>query len=486
MASRRLKNQSKSNIPFVSDTLHKLKHLGDTAVGKLASLGKNIYSVPKALASVTNVGQFKALIQLANNDQKLKAQMLSVLKLNSVKWNEVSEQALRCVQKDNRVRVWCPQDLERDGVRVGFIFGCDCGRPDLTIPIGHYSIAGTPATDITSTLPDARKQTINLAYHVDHRDLRLMDFIKSVSASYRRSWKSFGHPNWSIGDLETDRFLTSKDQCMMLRVVYNASGILQHPAMQFPTGGHCSSDSDQMPRSAFALAQAGQNANFGPFNAPGLQAPLPLTVGAEGPGSGQGQGAPLGFPSMGLALSGELARVLSQAVKDAQLPVIDEMMGGRGTARANSGRRPSTGPQGLSAMDLSIWKSDDLDKTLSRALSEGIEQILYGSSNSFPLASLTQTNDGGTGQELAALSAAAHTIGQNLGNRTPSVNQAVEKKSAAKTDAGAIGKRDRDQDREGDAAPNRATSVSLELQERIDCTEPMGPPPKVRRRKPSK
>jgi len=482
VASRRLKNQSKSNIPFVNDTLHKLKHLGDTAVGKLASLGKIIDSVPKALASVTNVGQFKALIQLANNDQKLKAQMLSVLKLNSVKWDEVSEQALRCVQKDNRVRVWWPQDLERDGMRVGFVFGCDCGRPDLTIPIGHFSIAGTPATDITSTLPDARKQTMSLAYHVDHRDLRLMDFIKSVSASYRRSWKSFGHPNWSIGDLETDRFLTNKDQCMMLRVVSNASGILQHPAMQFPTGGHCSSDSDQVPRSAFALVQAGQNANFGPFNAPGLRAPLPLTVGAEGPGSGQGQGALLRFPSMGLALSGDLARVLSQAVKDGQLPVTDEMMDGRGTARANSGRRPSTGPQGLPSMDISIWKSDDLDNTLSRALS--IEQILCGSSNSYPLASLTQTNDGGTGQELAALSAAAQAIGQNLGNRTPSVKQAVEKKSAAKTDAGAMGKRERDQDREEDAAPNAARNVSLELKERTDCTKPMGSPPRVRRRKP--
>ena len=133
-------------------------------------------------------------------------------------------------------------------------------------------------------------------------------------------------------------------------------------------------------------------------------------------------------------------------------------------------------------MDISIWKSDDLDNTLSRALS--IEQILCGSSNSYPLASLTQTNDGGTGQELAALSAAAQAIGQNLGNRTPSVNQAVEKKSAAKTDAGAMGKRERDQDREEDAAPNAARNVSLELQERIDCTKPMGPPPRVRRRKP--
>lgn len=161
VASRRLKKASKSNIPFVTDSLLKLKHMGANAVDKLGNIGMLIDSLPKALGKVTNVGQFKGLIQLANNDKQLRNQLLGLLKLNQTKWEDVSEQVLRCVHKDNRVRVWCPEDIERDGLRVGFLFGCDCGCPDLTIPIGVYSVTGASSLNMTSTLPEARRYALN-------------------------------------------------------------------------------------------------------------------------------------------------------------------------------------------------------------------------------------------------------------------------------------------------------------------------------------
>ena len=53
VVSRRMKKASKSSIPFASDPLAKLKHMGRTAVKKLESLGTaNVPGLPKWLSKV--------------------------------------------------------------------------------------------------------------------------------------------------------------------------------------------------------------------------------------------------------------------------------------------------------------------------------------------------------------------------------------------------------------------------------------------------
>lgn len=379
---------------------------------------------------------------------------------------------------------------------------------------------------------------MNLAYKIDPQDLRLMDFIKSVQGLYRQAWKTPGHPDWQIGDMETDRFLTNKDQCMLFRSVSNASGILQHPSMvQYPScgfpSGNLTSDSEHIPKSAFAFLQPpGSNNDLpGKIDPRGLPNLLPMTTGHMFPEAGD---ASLRSPSFGPAFSGELGKMLIGALQDDQIPSMDALLGlgcldgGKGLVNPNNGNgtdavntaniaknakrsnsepvnstsHPSSGVGEALASILNnpMWNSDELDNSLARQLS--IDHMLNGS-NSFPIPSFTPTS-GGTLDALAAQLSDAAASRKGLDTRIPSVNQALKKKieKRGRQNKGLAGKPnepDLGKDTTTETAmekniaacaengnnwvgatvePSEASKKirSLELQERIDSTKVMAPP----------
>ena len=520
VASRRLKKASKSNIPFVSDPLLKLKHMGKTAVKKLESLGAYVHNLPKMLEKVENVGQFKALVQLANNDKQLRDNLLNVLKITDAKWEEVCEQALRCVQKDNRVRVWCPNNMMRDGLRVGFLFACDCGSPDLSMPIGMYSFSASSHPQ-TSNMQENRGRDMHLAYKINHEDLRLMDFINSQKEAYLTAWREPGHPAWQIGDLETDRFLKNRDQCMLFRPISTASGVLQRfPSDPLTTG------TDQLPTSAFAPGGSwNESLRIGSgimqdILQHQLEKDPPLMTYRPGSAIAKpGLTQPVLSEDLDRALSGvlrdnasseEIERVMAEALKDRHpgLAAADASHGkngqngdGRAPARhesatgTNGSSRPNSADHALaSVLNCPMWQSDELDSSIARQLS--IDHML-NSSNSFPVPSLTPTSNGTLDQLFANLNGG----GRNLDNRIPSVNQTVAKmksdhdrKTGATTTTTATTEKNesRQQAKEmltavpSDGLPALVDTVhkqprSLALKERIDSSKVI-PPVKRRRR----
>ena len=387
VVSRRMKKASKSSIPFASDPLAKLKHMGRTAVKKLESLGTaNVPGLPKWLSKVENVGQLKTLAQRSKTDENLRNALLNVLKIPEAKWDEVCEQASRCIsQKDNRVRIWCPANLARDKMRMGFLFACDCGCPDLSMPIGIFGLDPPgPGSAQAGTAHKSHTQTFlisgvgELAYKINLDDLRLVEYIKAQREAYRTAWMEPGHPDWQIADLETHCFLKTKERYVMFRSVLNSSSVFQglSSGVGLPSGSH-TADPDQVPVSAFAqLGALGWNETV-------------LT----NVGSGATQGAPSSSLDMcppmalvrpGSAGIGSVSTLLDEQARPGhrgELTTgrrVGEMSkgGDDGSTGTNSGSRPgsldSAMPSGL--LNCPMWQSDDLDKIIARQL--GVDHLL--------------------------------------------------------------------------------------------------------------
>lgn len=63
--------------------------------------------------SVAQVGAFRRLAIIADQDTHLRQRLQQILKLSKEKWDEARDHAMKAVVVDNRMRIWWHTDLPR-------------------------------------------------------------------------------------------------------------------------------------------------------------------------------------------------------------------------------------------------------------------------------------------------------------------------------------------------------------------------------------
>ena len=84
------------------------------------------------------VGQFRDLVDSCARDVQLQETLRKVLNFTSRGWDAARQHALRAVHTDNRMRIWCADDT----MATGLLFRCSLGRVDLHSPVGARPAAG--------------------------------------------------------------------------------------------------------------------------------------------------------------------------------------------------------------------------------------------------------------------------------------------------------------------------------------------------------
>lgn len=79
------------------------------------------------------VGQFRDLVESCARDVQLQETLRKVLAFTARGWDAARQHALRAVQTDNRMRIWCADDA----MTLGLLFRCALGRVDIHNPVGE-------------------------------------------------------------------------------------------------------------------------------------------------------------------------------------------------------------------------------------------------------------------------------------------------------------------------------------------------------------
>eukprot|EP00798_Chlamydomonas_sp_ICE-L_P000077 gene77-12898_t len=116
------------------ETVKKLLNLSSSA----AEIGLRISSLPSFPNSISTVGHFVALVEMAEEDGQLKKMLQLILKLSKEKWEEAARHALVAVKPDFRRRIWYPPGTLSRGV----LFSCKYGL--LQASGNGQSVQGCP------------------------------------------------------------------------------------------------------------------------------------------------------------------------------------------------------------------------------------------------------------------------------------------------------------------------------------------------------
>ena len=82
------------------------------------------------------VGQFKELVDIAEQDPRLCETLKKVLKLTRG-WEIARDHARTAVVTDDKMRVWCPKTEDGKQSSMGLLFKGHLGSADLENPVGR-------------------------------------------------------------------------------------------------------------------------------------------------------------------------------------------------------------------------------------------------------------------------------------------------------------------------------------------------------------
>jgi len=186
VATRRVKQANKVEIPLVDDNVGKIEHIGRETVKKLAGLhaaaaeSGTILQLDERLCKVETVGQFQALVREADLSSQLLKALQCILKLSKEKWEEAAQHALTAVVPDFRRRVWYPPG---EDIGVGIVFNCKYGAVQLKegICTAHTGVDG--AVQVVGE---------------DQLDPASMDILRELKSTAVKRWFEPHHPGWGI------------------------------------------------------------------------------------------------------------------------------------------------------------------------------------------------------------------------------------------------------------------------------------------------
>lgn len=201
VATRRTRTAGKADIPKVDDDVARLEHMGKETVKKLhdlklaATAASINLKLPDSLShQIYRAGEFKQLIQAADQDGTLRQKLQTILKLSKEKWEEAREHAMRCVVPDNRMRAWYS---DRHNHELGLLFTCRMGIIDLDRPVAllrwfgsneHQNIEATLMAQLT---PQQREE------------------VRTFQIQAQQCWYKNAHPGWSLCSYDSEQFLAT-------------------------------------------------------------------------------------------------------------------------------------------------------------------------------------------------------------------------------------------------------------------------------------
>ncbi|KAI8470506.1 MAG: hypothetical protein J3K34DRAFT_521291 [Monoraphidium minutum] len=207
VATRRVKQANKADIPMVNDHVSKIEHIGRETVKKLSDMraaaletGVDI-SIDDRMARIETVGQFQNLVRLAEADVQLRKVMQAVLKLSKEKWDEAARHALEAVHPDFRRRVWYPHG---QNMGVGLVFSCKDGAVQLrdrialaqTGPDG--SIKARPAAPLKLHCAAHCPRACASVLMEDTLDPASLEILRDLKVTAVKKWAEHRHPGWGI------------------------------------------------------------------------------------------------------------------------------------------------------------------------------------------------------------------------------------------------------------------------------------------------
>ncbi|KAK9790768.1 hypothetical protein WJX73_001816 [Symbiochloris irregularis] len=196
VATPRVRTAAKADIPHVDDHVKMLAGLGNQTQQKLmdiqaAASAVGVFGLTLPHNTVTKVGQFKDLIELADRDRVLCDTLKKVLKLTKG-WDAAREHAMSAVGTDNQMRIW----YQDDAMLGGLLFKCNLGCIDLDSPVGLLTKreASGDQTTLEATL-------------MAQLDASQRETLRKLQREASLSWWQPGHPGWAIWPVDSDSFM---------------------------------------------------------------------------------------------------------------------------------------------------------------------------------------------------------------------------------------------------------------------------------------
>eukprot|EP00887_Chlorella_sp_A99_P000045 scaffold16.g45.t1 len=208
VATARVKGAAKLEIPHVDDHVSKIECVGVQTQKKLedirgASTAAGVPDLHIPINSVTKVGQFQDLVEMAESNKALRETLKQVLRLTKG-WDVARDHVRRAVETDVQLRVFNPGGR----TDVGLVFKCGAFNVvEMHRPVGlmRRRINPDQANQARAAEPWGRPPALEL---VDIIWLPLdpaahPDAVKKLLPQASAAWWTAGHPGWQFLPLTT-------------------------------------------------------------------------------------------------------------------------------------------------------------------------------------------------------------------------------------------------------------------------------------------
>ncbi|GAB4816111.1 hypothetical protein N2152v2_003157 [Parachlorella kessleri] len=190
VATARVKGAAKLEIPHLEDHVSKIECVGVQTQKKLediraAAAAANVPDLHLPVNSVTKVGQFRELVEMAERSKPLRETLKQVLRLTKG-WDVARDHVRRAVDTDVQLRSYSP-DGRAD---VGLVFKCGAFNViDINHPIGLLRRKQNPQ--------QPNQELVDIVWLP--RDVASCpDAVRKLLPQASTAWWNEGHPGWAF------------------------------------------------------------------------------------------------------------------------------------------------------------------------------------------------------------------------------------------------------------------------------------------------
>lgn len=378
VATARVRGAAKVEIPHVDDSVSKLEGLGVQTQKKLediaaAAAASNVPNLQLPINKVTKVGQFLALVDMAEKNKPLRETLKHVLRLTKM-WDIARDHARKAVQTDVQLRVYHP-----DGrMDVGLVYKCGSFNVvDINRPVGLLRRRHK------NTRPD--QELVDIIW-LSPEMASWPDAVRRIVPRAASSWWHDGHPGWAFLPLNVSHLPSAGSSGQPDPPMSSFSFTRRQPypsTKEQGTGSHITSPGKIIIAPGWPTVPMPERADL-PISAPegpSNQAPNSGTANISvGPSPSQGT-IPGYWPVSPVMISGKPSTAGSPFEDPSFQQLMNMVSGGSDRGRAPTSTESDGGSKGKRKADASLesWmamnKSLEYDIDLPSTLA-GVESLL--------------------------------------------------------------------------------------------------------------